>query len=204
MNYPIARYSTPFRFGSEDSHHSLALLLCLLLLVATVARASASSPGMPAQGSAGPNPIVQGEKDIRPLEPGKPIERELAGGQSHSYQIALTEGQYLRVVVEQRGVDVVVTLLSPDGKKLIDVDSPNGAQGPEPLQWIVEAAGTYWLEVRSLEKNATPGRYEAKIVELRTATGRDRDLAEADKLYNESVSLREKGQYSQAIPLAEH
>src|SRR5262249_59886249 len=75
--------------------------------------------------------------------------------------------------------------------------------GPEPLQWIVEAAGAYWLEVRSLENNAKPGRYEAKIVELRTATGRDRDLVEADKLYNESVSLREKGQYGQAIPLAE-
>src|SRR5262249_27620503 len=143
------------------------------------------------------------QQDILRLELGQPIERELAGGQSHSYQITLTEGQYLHVVVEQRGVDVVVTLVRPDGKKLIEVDSPNGTQGPESLQWIVEAAGTYWLEVRSLENNAKPGRYEAKIVELRTATSRDRDLAEADKLYNESVSLREKGQYGQAIPLAE-
>src|SRR5215813_4019442 len=203
MNYHIARYSTHFRLGPKAAHHSLPLLLSLFLLMDTVARASAPSPGMLAQGSAGPNPIVQGEKDIRPLEPGKPIERELVGGQSHSYQITLTEGQYLRVVVEQRGVDVVVTLLSPDGKKLLEVDSPTGAQGPELLQWIVEAAGTYWLEVRSLENNAKPGRYEVKIVELRTATDRDRVLAEADKLYNESVSLREKGQYGQAIPLAE-
>jgi hypothetical protein len=203
MSYHIARYSTPFRLGPKAAHHNLPLLLSLFLLVGTVARASAPSPGMLAQGSAGPNPIVQGEKDMRPLEPVKPIERELAGGQSHTYQITLTEGQYLRVVVEQRGVDVVVTLLSPDGKKLIEVDSPNGTQRPEPMQWVVEAAGTYWLEVRSLENNAKPGRYEAKIVELRTATGRDRDLAEADKLYNESVGLREKGQYGQAIPLAE-
>src|SRR5215510_5393592 len=203
MNYHIARYPTSFRIDPKAAHHSLSLLLSLFLLVETVARASAPSPKMLAQGGAGPNPIAQGEKDMRPLEPGKPIERELAGGQSHSYQITLTEGQYLRVVVEQRGVDVVVTLLSPDGKKLIEVDSPNGAQGPEPLQWIVEAAGTYWLEVRSLENNAKPGRYEAKIVELRTTTDRDRDLVEADKLYNESVSLREKGYYGQAIPLAE-
>src|SRR6266498_125567 len=203
MNYPIVRYSTPFRFDPKAAHHSLALLLCLFLLVESVARASALSPRLFSQGSAAPNPIVQGEKDVRPLELGKPIERELAGGQSHSYQITLTEGQYLRVVVEQRGVDVVVTLLSPDGKKLIEVDSPNGTQGPEPLQWIVEAAGTYWLEVRSLENNAKPGRYEAKIVELRTATCRYRELAEADKLYNESIGLREKGQYGKAIPLAE-
>jgi hypothetical protein len=44
MNYPIVRYSTPFRFGPKAAHHSLALLLCLFLLVESVARASALSP----------------------------------------------------------------------------------------------------------------------------------------------------------------
>ena len=33
------------------------------------------------------------------LEPSKPVERELSGGQSHSYKITLTSGQYLRIVV---------------------------------------------------------------------------------------------------------
>src|SRR5262245_66040087 len=122
MNYHIARYSTPFRLGLKAAHHSLPLLLSLFLLVETVARASAPSPRMPAQGSPGPNPVVQGEKDMRPLEPGKPIERELAGGQSHSYQITLTEGQYFRVVVEQRGVDVVVWQLGRDGINMLEVD----------------------------------------------------------------------------------
>jgi hypothetical protein len=61
MNYPSARYSAPFRFGSKAAHHSLALLLCLFLLVESVARASALSPRMLAQGGAGPNPIVQEE-----------------------------------------------------------------------------------------------------------------------------------------------
>src|SRR5262245_36059475 len=143
------------------------------------------------------------QQEAIPLELGKPIERELAGGQSHAYRITLAAGQYLNVVVEQRGIDVVVTLLGPDCKKLIEVDSPNGDQGPEPLKWIVEAAGIYRLEVRSLEREAKPGRYEAKFVELRAVTDKDRDLAEADKLCNESNSLREKGLYNQAIPLAE-
>jgi hypothetical protein len=84
MNYPIACYSTPFRFGSKAAHHSLALLLCLFLLVESVARAFAPSPRLFAQGGAGPNTIVQGEKDARPLEPGKLIERELAGGRGSS------------------------------------------------------------------------------------------------------------------------
>ena len=34
------------------------------------------------------------------LELGMPIERELAGGQKHSYQINLNEGQYANVMVE--------------------------------------------------------------------------------------------------------
>jgi hypothetical protein len=54
------------------------------------------------------------------------FERELAGDQSHAYQIALAAGQYLHVVAEQRGIDVVVTLFGPDGKKL-DVPGTWGA-----------------------------------------------------------------------------
>src|SRR5262245_16891409 len=62
------------------------------------------------------------QQEAMPLELGKPIERELAGGQSHAYQITLAAGQYLNVVVEQRGIDVVVTLFGPDDEKVIEVD----------------------------------------------------------------------------------
>lgn len=146
--------------------------------------------------------FAQADQKAQPLELGKPLERELAGGQSHAYRLTLSAGQYLHVVVEQRGIDVVVTLFGPAGQKLLEVDSPNGTEGPEPLRWIVETAGLYRLEVRSLENDAKPGRYEVKLVELRAATSRDRDLAEAEKLYDESVSLRQKAQYNQAFPLA--
>lgn len=180
---------------------SRALIICLLACLG-YGRAAAMIVQTTQQESV-KDKAAQGESDVRLLELGKPIEREIAGGQSHLYQVSLAEGQYLSIVVDQRGVDLVATLAGPDGKKLIEVDSPNGTQGPEPLKWIVKAAGIYRMEVRSLEKDAKPGRYEAKIVELRAATDRDRDLVEADKLYNESVSLSGKGQYNQAIPLAE-
>lgn len=45
---------------------------------------------------------------------GKPIERQLAGNEAHSYKIVLAANQYLHVVVEQRGIDVVVALFAPD------------------------------------------------------------------------------------------
>src|SRR5262249_21210573 len=46
---------------------------------------------------------AQGEQPT-PLEPGKSIEREMSGGQSHSYRIALTAGQYLMAIADQKGV----------------------------------------------------------------------------------------------------
>ena len=58
---------------------------------------------------------LQDENDSRPLEAAKPIERELAGGREHYYKIALEAGQYLHLVVGQRGIDVVVTLFGPYG-----------------------------------------------------------------------------------------
>src|SRR5262245_3700325 len=195
-------YSTAPAGLNSPRRITLACLIVCLFMVLGLERAAASIT-QPTEQQGGANKAADDEKDVRLLETGKPIERELAGGQSHLYQITLAAGQYLSVVVDQRGVDVAVTLLGPDGIKLIEVDSPNGTEGPEPVSWIVETAGRYRLEVRSLEKDAKPGRYEAKIVELRAATDRDRDLAEADKLYNESVSLSGKGRYGQAIPLAE-
>ncbi|HKQ78967.1 MAG TPA: CHAT domain-containing tetratricopeptide repeat protein [Blastocatellia bacterium] len=156
----------------------------------------------PALAQANAMPGAQADQDARPLVVGQPVERELIGGQNHSYKITLEAGQYLNAVVEQRGIDVVVTLLGPDGKQLIEVDSPNGKLGPEPVSWIVEAVGDYRLAVRSLEKNAA-GRYEVKIIELRAATEQDLPLVEARKFFNEAVILRGKRKYAEAIFLAE-
>jgi hypothetical protein len=61
-----------------------------------------------------------------PLEAGKPLERELSAGETHAYALALAAGQYLHLVVDQRSIGVVATLLAPDGRKLSEVDSPNG------------------------------------------------------------------------------
>jgi hypothetical protein len=157
MNYPIVRYSTPFRFGPKAIHHSLALLLCLFLLVESMARAFAPSPRLFAQSGAGPNPIVQGEKDARPLEPGKPIERELAGGQSHAYQITLSAGQFMKVIVEQRGIDVVVGLLGPDAKQIMEFDSEIRSRGQETVWQVAEVAGSYRLNLKAKYKGALAG-----------------------------------------------
>ena len=136
---------------------------------------------------------AQAAQEPQTLAPGTPVEREIAGGQTHTYQLTLAAGQYLHVVVDQRGIDVVVGLFGPDGKQIIEVDSPNGTQGPEPVFLVTEAAGSYRLEVRSLEKEAKPGRYEVKIAELRPALPLDRNRIAAQKSYAEGKLLYAQG-----------
>jgi CHAT domain-containing protein/Tfp pilus assembly protein PilF len=138
-----------------------------------------------------------------PLELGKPIERELAGGQSHSYQITLAAGQYLNVLVEQRGIDVVVRLQGPDGKLIFEFDSEIRKQGQEPVSQVAEIAGDYRLNVVAKEKNAPTGRYEIQVVELRAAVESDHALQEARKLNAEFRKLFAAGSYDEAQQLAE-
>ena len=54
---------------------------------------------------------VQQATEVKSLEVGQLISRELKGGQSHSYEISIAAGQYAHVVVDQKGIDVVVKLL---------------------------------------------------------------------------------------------
>ena len=114
------------------------------------------------------------------LEVGKSVEGELRGGEFHSYSFDLSNGQFAEVVVEQRGIDVVVTAYGPDAKQIGEIDSPNGSNGPEPISVLARASGVFRLEVRSLEPNAPAGRYDVLIKSTRDATVQDRtgDLAE--------------------------
>lgn len=149
--------------------------------------------------------------EVRQLIVGTAVERELSGGQTHSYQITLTTGQYLQALIEQRGIDVVVLVLAPDGRKVIEVDSPNGTQGPEPVWMIADVAGDYRLEVRSLEAKAAVGRYAVTVEQLRIPTEQDKARVAALRAFGEASQLRQQGtaeavrqaviKYEESLPL---
>ncbi|MEP6944845.1 MAG: PPC domain-containing protein, partial [Acidobacteriota bacterium] len=56
------------------------------------------------------------------LIPGQPIERTIAGGESHTYQISLSAGQFVHFTVEQKGIDVALVLAAPDGKQIAEFE----------------------------------------------------------------------------------
>src|ERR1051326_980286 len=77
------------------------------------------------------------------IEAQHPINRAMKGGESHNYQIELAADQFLNLIVDQQGIDIVVVVTKPDGSVLMEVDSPNGNNGPEIIQMIADVSGCY-------------------------------------------------------------
>lgn len=113
------------------------------------------------------------------LQIGTPIERTLAAGQSHSYSLSLEKDQLVQLVVDQKGIDVIVRVFSPGGRAVREVDTPNGAEGPENVELITSSAGNYRIEVAPLGQfeNPAAGRYEIKVIEVRKATEQELQAA---------------------------
>jgi CHAT domain-containing protein len=143
------------------------------------------------------------------LVPTRPVERELAGGESHVYQISLAAGQFVRFRLEQRGVDAALLLAAPDGKQLVEVDL-TGAGQEEPLSLEAAATGTYRLTVRGVEEETRRGAYRLEAAVQPTATAQDRKRLAAEALLVEVSELSkqraEKAEHviekaQQALPL---
>ncbi|HEY0512735.1 MAG TPA: CHAT domain-containing protein [Thermoanaerobaculia bacterium] len=127
------------------------------------------------------------------LAPGVPVERALAGGETHSYAVELAAGSHLRVAVDQRGIDVEIDAFAPGGGSLGAVDTPMGRDGPESMLVSATAAGEYRIAVRSAAAAARPGRYEIRAEILPESTPPERERVEAERLATEAKILAYKG-----------
>jgi CHAT domain-containing protein len=119
-------------------------------------------------------------------------ERELKGGETHSYRAALTSGQFLYALVEQKEIDVSISLFAPDGEQIAETDSPNDRWGTEPVLLVAGKSGDYRVDVRSPNSKVAPGRYEIRIVRLEAATPGDKDLVHAQRLLEEAEKLADE------------
>jgi CHAT domain-containing protein/tetratricopeptide (TPR) repeat protein len=143
------------------------------------------------------------------LEAGKTIERDLAGGESHSYLIRLASGQFLEASVAQRQLDLTVTVFGPDGRQVGQYDSL--WYGPEPVCYVAEAAGNYRLEIRTVNQTATRGSYQLKLDTPHAPATQDRARVAALNISTEGKQLIEqpkaqtlilaKKKYEEALPM---
>jgi CHAT domain-containing protein/Tfp pilus assembly protein PilF len=136
------------------------------------------------------------------LEIGKSVERQLTGDQTHSYEVHLLEGQYARISVEQRGIDVILRMDAGSNGK-IEFDSEIRLNGEETVELVAKTAGAHRLDVQPKYKKLGPGRYTIRLAELRQANEKDRVLQLARELASESLRLQKAGKYPEARRLAE-
>jgi CHAT domain-containing protein/Tfp pilus assembly protein PilF len=145
---------------------------------------------------------LQSAPEVVLLELGKSIEREISGGKSQIYQVSLTQGQYAKVAVEQRGVDIVARVLTADGHLIAAVDSERTRQGEEKIELVADAGRSYKIEIVPSLPTADAGTYAIRLIENREATSDEKLLYEARKHYYESLRLNEASQNDKAIELA--
>lgn len=121
------------------------------------------------------------------------IERQIAGGQQHTYSINLEPNQFLFLDVQQLGIDVVIQLIDADGKLRIETNAPDLAFGAEPFYWVAEKVGTYNIVVKPAEASTKTGKYTIKVGELRPAKDEDFHFLDGQNKLAQGEKLRAQG-----------
>jgi len=154
-------------------------VIASLLLTSFAALASAH----PRQAQGAARPLVLGEK----------AEHELAKGETHTYTIPADAGDFLHVLVVQRGADVVVELRGPAGTRLIEEDTSLGDAQAEWITCEAKEGGVYTLLIRPVDANARAGRYTIQLEERRPAQPGDAARLSAEAVFLEANAAFAKG-----------
>jgi len=134
---------------------------------------------------------AKAQDDVPLLDGTQTIKQNISGGEYRFYRIMLRADQYVRFVVQQRGVDVRVKFYQPDGELVAQSNRLIGAYGPEIISWVARTAGFYKLEVRALPDQLT-GQFELKLQEEHIATLQDQSRIRAQTVFLQAEQLREQ------------
>src|SRR5215471_1988131 len=151
------------KIGREDGLHRAAGTVGLALLAAGLAGPAAAQP-------------------LR-LEAGRPVERPLASGESHSYVVTATRGQFFDLRVQQIGIDVVLEISGPGDQGPIRVDTGVGSAGEERAYFVADRKGEYTVHIGAFDPEVIPGRYRITLREVRPSISEDALRLRAQALF---------------------
>lgn len=145
---------------------------------------------------------VFGQSEVAPLEVGKPIEREMKGGETHNYRIRLAAGQFLHVAVDQRKIDLAITMYAPDGFVIFQVVTPNSTNSESPLWCLAQIAGDYKIVVRSRDRISPSGNYQIRVEERQPQTPDEKNFIQGKIALNSGLLIqneRQPGSVAKAV-----
>jgi CHAT domain-containing protein/tetratricopeptide (TPR) repeat protein len=134
----------------------------------------------------------------------KVLENTLAGGQSRTYRLTLSADQYAGLVVEQKGIEVVVRIVDPSANALADFDSKSRSKAKEHNGFVAESSGVYQLVVQAKYPRDPVAAYAIEVIEIRPATQTDRLLFQSRELSTQSQVQSDAGNYPEALHLAQN
>lgn len=91
---------------------------------------------------------------------------EIATGEVHRYILDLEANQFIFANLFQRGIDLKIAAVSPDGKVMGQFDSPNYRNGDEPISLLTDKKGKYILEVTSIDAKNWKAQYDITLLTL--------------------------------------
>lgn len=121
---------------------------------------------------------------------GQKFEKEITTSEKHTYKFKASANQFVNIAVEQKGIDILLKLIAPDGKTLAEYDSPTGRAGTEETKAVLEKEGEYVLEVSVVERTKVTGKYELNFAEKRESTTQDLTRFRAIIAYQAGMNLR--------------
>ena len=122
------------------------------------------------------------------VEPEKAIEQTIAAGETHSYTMTLAAGTYAAVNLDQKGINLTLTIFSTDGQKLRTADL-TGVGFAEEVCLVAQNATTYRIEASAADKPVLKGSYTLKLTQIHPATDDDRSRVQAQKLSEEGMQF---------------
>ncbi|MEM8960195.1 MAG: CHAT domain-containing protein [Acidobacteriota bacterium] len=126
-------------------------------------------------------------------------ELTLSPGSTALLSRRLETGDFLRVVIEQRRVDIKVRLRAPNGTVLAVSDRPIDDDGPELVATVASKPGTYSIELESLETSGAPGRARVGELDHRQATRADRRYVDRVRALQHANDLRRRDELEAAV-----
>src|SRR5262249_18846385 len=162
----------------------LYCIVCVLFL-------TVSGRALPAREQAAPGTAVVAQ-ETAVLDVEHEIERTLAAKEEHIYRVSLKKGELARVVIEQRGIDVVVHLRAHHGEPIADFQDDVRPHGWEQVDVVADEDGDYALAITPAAGIMASGSYGIRLTERRTATDGERSMLDVRRLRTSAIQLQEQ------------
>lgn len=133
----------------------------------------------------------------RDLTLNQPIDGEIAGGEAYAFHLSITAGQFVDIVVEQHGIDLVAELSRPDGSMLHRAGYIIGESRPETIVIVADASGVFTLNVFAENRRAPRGAYRVVLKALRPPEPTDTIRIQAERTFEQARNVENAGPQTQ-------